>query len=211
MANLPEWEDYKRFVAQLSWKSYRRAKSSGLAVDFDDIFQEASMAYVRAAQKFNPNLGFKFITYCGAAVMSALAQHKRQLDKQLVGKTVSLDSMLGDDEDAYDIFPNHAADPMQELVFDGEFQLAMSKLGPIGELVIEWLINPPPEVEAELGAYKWKLCEMQRRGMRRNQSHIEMDVRFLVGELLPRLMPNKRAALTELRAKVQDTVQAWQI
>ena len=97
----PEWKDYERFVAQMSWKSYRRARASGLQLEFDDIYQEASIAYMRASKTFNPALGYRFITYLGAAIMTALANYKHRQDRQLVGRTVSIDTMLNEEGDAY--------------------------------------------------------------------------------------------------------------
>lgn len=207
----PNWKDYEKFVAQMSWKSYRRARASGLQLEFDDIFQEASVAYMRASKTFNPALGYRFITYLGAAVMTALANYKHRQDRQLVGRTVSLDSMLEDDGDGYEIFPGSEPSPLDELCVVDGLQEAMRDLGPLGAQMVEWMIDPPPEIEAELEALRWKFAEMTRRGIRRNVVTLDMDVRFLLGELLPKLIPENQAAVRRLRSKVQGVVSAWQI
>ena len=87
----------------------------------------------------------------------------------------------------------------------------MRDLGPLGAQMVEWMIDPPPEIEAELNALRWKFAEMTRRGIRRNVVNLEMDVRFLLGELLPKLIPENQAAVKRLRSKVQGVVSAWQI
>lgn len=207
----PEWKDYERFVAQMSWKSYRRARASGLQLEFDDIYQEASIAYIRASKTFNPALGYRFITYLGAAIMTALANYKHRQDRQLAGRTVSIDSMLNEEGDAYEIFPGSEGSPLDELCVVDGLQEAMRELGPLGAQMVDWMVDPPPEIEAELNALRWKFAEMTRRGMRRNVVTLDMDVRFLLGELLPKLIPENQAAVKRLRSKVQGVVSAWQI
>jgi len=126
------WKDYERFVAQLSWKSYRRARTVGLLMEFDDIFQEAAMAYVRATRTFKPELGYKFITYLGVAVTTALGNHKKRQDRQLIGRTVSLDTMLDDGTDAHDLLPGTDSSPLDKLVLDAQLEEALKELGPLG-------------------------------------------------------------------------------
>jgi len=210
-AQPPKWEDYERFVAQLSWKSHRRSRMAGRPMEFDDIFQEAATAYVRALRTFKPELGFRFITYLGAAVNSSLANYKKKMDRQLVGRTVSLDSMLEEDGDAHEVFPGYDPSPLDELMATDSLENSLRELGPLGEQMIEWMISPPPEIEAELNALRWKFAEMNRRGIRRNAVNLEMDIRFLFGELLPKLIPENQAAIKRLRAKVQGVVGAWNI
>lgn len=207
----PEWSDYEKFVAQMSWKSYRRYQSAGRNLDFDDIYQEAALAFVRATRTYKPELGYKFITYCGAAIVSALATYKKRLDKQLIGSTVSLDTLIGPDEDGYELIAGHDSSPLDSLVLQADLEETLHGLGPLGAQMIEWMVSPPPEVEAELEAYRWKRAEMSRRGIRRNNPSIEMDIKFLMGELLPRLIPQHKAALKRLTDQVHGAVSAWQI
>jgi hypothetical protein len=180
-------------------------------LEFDDIYQEASIAYIRASKTFNPALGYRFITYLGAAIMTTLANYKHRQDRQLAGRTVSIDSMLNEEGDAYEIFPGSEGSPLDELCVVDGLQEAMRELGPLGAQMVEWMIDPPPEIEAELNALRWKFAEMTRRGMRRNVVTLDMDVRFLLGELLPKLIPENQAAVKRLRSKVQGVVSAWQI
>jgi Sigma-70 region 2 len=210
-AAAPEWRDYEKFVAQMSWKSLRRAKASGLDLEFEDIFQEAAMAFVRARESFKPELGYKFITYCGAAISTALANYKIKQDRQLLGRTVSIDSLLGPDDDGYDIFPGGDTSPLNMLVLEDEMKRVAEALGPLGAQMVDWMIYPPQEVVEELEAFKWKIAEMNRRGLRRNSINIDVDMRFLFGELLPRLLPDNQAAIRRLRDQVQQTVDSWQI
>lgn len=207
----PEWRDYEKFVAQMSWKSFHRYKLVGRHLDFDDIHQEAALAFVRATRTFDPSRGYKFITYCGAAVATALANYKKRLDRQLVGSTVSLDSLIGPDEDGYEVVPGHDSSPLDMLVLEDDLQQTLQDLGPLGAQMIEWMVSPPPEIEAELEAYRWKRAEMTRRGIRRNSLSIDMDAKFLLGELLPKLLPQSRSAIDRLSKKVNGVVNAWQI
>ena len=210
-AQAPEWRDYEKFVAQMSWKSHRRYQMAGRHMDFDDIYQEAALAFVRATRTFDPSLGYKFITYCGAAVASALANYKTRLDKQLVGSTVSIDALLGPDEDGYEILPGYDSSPLDTLILQADLAETLNSLGPLGAQMIEWMVSPPPEIEAELEAYRWKRNEMSRRGLRRNSASIDMDTRFLMGELLPKLLPQHKAALKRLTDQVNGAISAWQI
>lgn len=213
MQQQPQWKDYERFIIKLSWASYRRFSGSRVPVDYDDVLQEASMAFVKASKGFDPERGFKFITYLGAAIASRLANFKHSMDRQLVGKTISFDSMAGDEEggDIYEVMPSREPTPLETILLEKQFAETMSSLGPLGQQMIDWIMNPPEEIQEELVGYLWKVTEMQRRGSRQNLCHIDVDVQFLFGELLPRLIPNRPGEVRRLRAKVQGAVSAWQI
>lgn len=210
--SLPEWKDYEKFIASLAWKSHRRAMGQGLNVDYEDIFQEASVAFCRARLSFNPNLGFKFTTYCGRAVLTALARYFDMMNRQLVGKTTSLDTMLSDEEgDAHDLFEGNAPNPVTQLQLEEELERAVQALGPLGAQMIEWMMNPPPEVQREVEALQWKIERMVQMGMRPNRQTVSVDTRFLLGELLPKIFPKTPVQVRELRQRVQSVVDAWQI
>lgn len=51
-------------------RGYAWAQGAGLALDYDDIFQEASVAFLLAAEGFDPERGIKFSAYYTTAAFS---------------------------------------------------------------------------------------------------------------------------------------------
>jgi hypothetical protein len=51
-------------------QGYRWAQGAGVAMDYDDMFQEASVAFVLAAEGYKPETGLKFSTYFSQVAFS---------------------------------------------------------------------------------------------------------------------------------------------
>lgn len=51
-------------------KCYGWTKALGISLDYDDVFQEVSLAYVTAQRGYNPDLGIKFSAYLTRAALN---------------------------------------------------------------------------------------------------------------------------------------------
>lgn len=66
-----KFEDNIGLVHLQAKVGHRMCAAAGLDVDYDDVFQEASLAFVLAARGFNPDLDIKFSAYFTKAAFSA--------------------------------------------------------------------------------------------------------------------------------------------
>jgi DNA-directed RNA polymerase specialized sigma24 family protein len=211
---LEHWKQYEKFVLKLSWKSFSMAQRRGLPLEFDDIFQEASVAYCRALKGFKPEKGYKFITYLGTAIMTRLANFTVSAKRQLIGQTRSLDAMVdenGDEVDLYEVMPSNEPTPLAQMLLEEAVEETLKGLSPFGLQMLEWCMNPPPDVRREYDGYIYKMSELHRRGLRRQQIRGEPDVHFLFSELLPRLFPSRHREISATRQAVTQAVQAWNL
>lgn len=67
-----EFESNIGLVHVVARKCYGWAKALGVAMDYDDVFQEVSLAYVTAQRGFNPQLGLKFSSYLTRAALNQM-------------------------------------------------------------------------------------------------------------------------------------------
>jgi hypothetical protein len=57
------FEDHIGIIHMQAMFGFKWAKSTGQSLDYDDMFQEASLAFVLAAEGYKPEMGLKFSTY----------------------------------------------------------------------------------------------------------------------------------------------------
>ena len=79
----------KRFIYEMIFQFYKVRNENQVSnivrkhsIDFDDIFQIASIAYLRAENKFNPSKGFKLLTFAGHCIKADLSLFTRDLRAQ---------------------------------------------------------------------------------------------------------------------------------
>lgn len=64
------FEDHVGLVHFQAKKGFKWAQGAGCPLDYEDMLQEASLAFVQAARGFNPNAGVKFSAYYTQAAFS---------------------------------------------------------------------------------------------------------------------------------------------
>lgn len=73
-------------------------------MDFFDLIQVGNLGLIDAAHRFDHTLGFKFSTYASFAIrshmISAIAKSKKEAEPARNRRTISLDSPIGDEENA---------------------------------------------------------------------------------------------------------------
>jgi len=82
-------EHDKRFIYEMIFQFYKVRNENQVSnivrkhsIDFEDIFQIASMAYLRAEKKYNPNVGVKPLTFAGHCIKADLSLFTRDLRAQ---------------------------------------------------------------------------------------------------------------------------------
>lgn len=155
-------------------KLYGWVTALNLPLDYDDVFQEVSLAFVAAAQGYDESLGIKFSAYLNQAArnqvrktVGALTGLKRLNDreKELISQAkdrgesadfmgisfTSFEDMPGEDGGTMlDILPSARIETAEAAIFERDWEKALSTLSPLAQRIAGMIANPPPELLEEL-------------------------------------------------------------
>lgn len=60
------FEDHKGLLHMIARRCYGRANAAGIVIDYEDVYAEMCVAFMKASKGYDPSRGFAFTTYCGA-------------------------------------------------------------------------------------------------------------------------------------------------
>lgn len=63
-----EYSAHRGLINQMAYKGYLRLQQAGVAIEYDDVVQEMSLIYCKAAERFDASKGFTFAAYLGQAI-----------------------------------------------------------------------------------------------------------------------------------------------
>lgn len=137
-----EFEDHRGLIANFAVRGMMRLQRAGVTLDFDDVFQEMSVIYCRAAAKYNPEAGFTFTAYLGRAIWLDFNKVAERLINEQLGLGLVRVEELGDaDCDAYDLLKSNAQTPEEHYIanrafVDGMRALPIRERKVVGEFVM---------------------------------------------------------------------------
>lgn len=146
-----EFKDYEKMMAALSHRARRRAEAAGIVVEFEDLFQEARMTFMRACETFDAEKGAKFSTYLWASVKNNLKRIET-VARSVQMRTVSMDKAIGEETEGtyHDILADDqesAEDRLERLETQSSH---FRRLSEAAKRVILALDAPTPEILREL-------------------------------------------------------------
>lgn len=176
-------------VHKVARKVHARLHAMGAAVPYDDVFQEATVVMIRAYEKFDPSLGFKFSTYYVKAAYYELNNFVKSYEQDCnVLQVCSLQGACDDNGDTIDmestIDGGHGS-PEQMLEAKELLEEIEEKLSPMANKIMKILVDPPDLIMQE-----WESLKALSGG------RSEMTIGFVV-KYLSRLMPVSKV---EIRA-----------
>ena len=162
------YEANRTSIRSFAWKVLRRAYAAGArTVQIQDIEQELSLAWVKAAQGFDPERGVLFKTY----LMNGMKQHINRWADVEIGASrfapYSLDKTMieGEGEEFHEIIADQSESP-EEICHNVRFRQTLSHmLSEKAELFLRLLEDPPPEVVEVFRALQAKAQFARQRGM----------------------------------------------
>lgn len=148
---------HERLIGKFARKGHSRLLGVGVVIEFEDVFQEMCVAFVKAADKFNPDLGFQFSTYLGRAVLMEFNKFADRLiaERMELGMH-SVDEIERDDDgDPYEGIVNYEGVSMEDaLIARVESRERIAALNASERAVIRDLIKPSSELKTAFAAYK---------------------------------------------------------
>ncbi|CCG43327.1 sigma factor [Magnetospirillum molischianum] len=163
----PRFEDYKRLISLCAFKAHRRLVAAGCSTTFDDVFQEMSLTFVRAARSFDPNKGVAFSTFLVRACWNNV---NRMAKGEVSHVGLSLDSQSwgedGDEEGLHEQFADENAVNAEEALEEAQHrERILNDLSPLTRRFVELLDSPPDAVIRELVALRARAEFARRRGI----------------------------------------------
>lgn len=175
------WEANFRLIHMLCRTALGKARALGLMLEYEDMFQECSIVWMKARKSFDPTKGFKFTTYLGSAVARHLAS--------MVGEEVFHNARTVRGLAAEETFLRRAEldedDPViGEVMAQDLFDKGIAKLSPVSRMVMRLMTNPPPEIMEELRAYQAKARYARDCGINRTAPE-DLSLAFVLNYILP--------------------------
>ena len=151
------YEDHVGLLHKLAKRGYAWLEAAHSHLDYEDVYQEMCVGFVKAVEKWNPERGITFSAYMGTAAWNNFIKvAKKRIDEKVGLNVVSYDS-LDEDEDgsfAEDVLlaDSDAEHVLDALIRKQEARLRIRHLSDNARAIIKELISPSAElVEAHEG------------------------------------------------------------
>lgn len=145
-------------VHVVSRKGFSRLAAAKVVIDYEDVFQEMSIVFLKAFEKFDESKGFKFSTYYFMCAYNRLNRWAQDLiEERLKHGVVSIEE-LGHGSDGDDInmsnlleeYADPSTDPESSYRVTELLEHMLKTVSPLAGLILEWSITPPQEVMTEI-------------------------------------------------------------
>lgn len=172
-------------VHTVARKGYGRMQAIGAAIDYNDLVQDMSIVFIKTYELWDEDKG-KFSTYFMYSAFNELNKTAKKFEiERLHLKVESVEEMSDSSEDQIDISETIACSgdtPEQALEFKMMVEDALRGLSPVANKIVEWLINPPDELEHEREA---RICHASMaRDMGRHKRAKFSDIGLVCDVLL---------------------------
>lgn len=150
------YEQNKGLVHAVSRKGFARFSGLGVSMDYEDIFQEMSVIFLKAYEGFDDSKGFKFTTYFYMSAFNRINSWLQKLaDERVVHGVVSIEELNarsgGDGENNLsDLLMIDRATPETYCQLNQFITHADKSLSPLASLILSWCLSPPPELLEQL-------------------------------------------------------------
>lgn len=152
-----EYEANVGLIHNVARACFARVQAVGVAMDYEDVFQELSVTFVKAWARFDETKGNRFSTYFVTAARNEFNRHVEKMVAERAEHGVrSVEEMSssddGDDDWALDQIAGASPDPLARAEAKEMLERLDRRLRPLTKLALDWLMNPPEELERELKA-----------------------------------------------------------
>ena len=145
-------------VHAVSRKGFGRLMAARVTIDYEDVFQEMSVVFLKAFEGFDESKGFKFSTYyfmCAYNRLNRWAQD--MIEERLEHGVVSVEELndsseLGDMDlgSTLEEFTDPSSDPESSYRVQELLEYMAKTLSPLAKLILEWSVTPPEEIVTEV-------------------------------------------------------------
>tara|TARA_R110000851_G_C13102760_1_gene569368 strand:- start:104522 stop:105169 length:648 start_codon:yes stop_codon:yes gene_type:complete len=208
-----KYEDHMGAVIDITRRAYKRACAANMPVEFEELKQEVSLAWVKANATFDPSLGNKFSTYFYRVAYSSSFLDKlfRETAHQTIDLGITSGTIQTEDGDAQisDITASNAAEPDLELIIAENFDRFYTGLKiPDSRLAIDMLIDTPDYLELEFQAQMQKAEDKRSVGIN-SRGQRDLNLSFIIRFIAKlRNKGNSRAYLDRIYSEIIRSANA---
>lgn len=131
-----------------------RLMKIGMPVDYEDLFQELSVVFIKSYEGFDESRG-KFSTYFMWSSYNHVNKMAERHESSIDFHTRSVNEFAGEGEDAQDwaeLIPDSAATPEEAIETKQLCERMVSSMSPLAQMIVDATFNPPDFIERELEA-----------------------------------------------------------
>lgn len=179
-----KYEDHIGLIRKLALRGWGRLTEANVHVDFDDVVQDMTLTYVKAADKYNPDHGVTFSAYLGRAIWNQFNKFaEKEIRVQADLKLVRFEQ-LGDaveDSDDGSVYESIASDewtPEQYVEAAQQFRENMKSLGPTAKFIVSKLLNPTNDLMEALELAK-RNAELARKSGQYAKAPNDVTIAFI--------------------------------
>lgn len=137
-------------VHTIARRGHKRLVSANVGIDYEDVFQEMSLVFVKAMNGFDESKGFKFSTYFFMAAYHRLnAWAGDIIEERLKHGVVSIEELSESNHEEFSLDEILLADhdtPEAHYRVKQLLEHIVRSLSPLAGLILTWSIAPPPEI-----------------------------------------------------------------
>lgn len=141
-------------IHKISKRGYARLQAAGVSMDYEDVFQEMAIVFLRAYEKFDAARGFKFSTYFYMAAFNRLNKWAQDLiDERINQGVVSIQELdtHGDEEtNLAEVLMVDESTPEGHMRVTEFLEHIGKTLSPLANLILTWVVSPPQELLEEI-------------------------------------------------------------
>lgn len=139
------FEAHQGLLHKFARKGYGRLTQAGVSVDYEDVFQEMSLTYVKAVKNFKPEMGYSFSAYLGQAIwheFNRVAEAEIAHRLKINSIEDASDGTDADEGDLYEVIESDAASPERYLEVKQDWVTNSRRCGSVARLIVKQIINP---------------------------------------------------------------------
>lgn len=138
------YDDHVGLIHKFARKGFARLQAAGVVIDYEDVFQEMSLIYCRAADRYDPSKGFTFTAYLGSAIWMDFNQIADRLIKDQCGLGLVRIEQFSDEDDtmdSYSYIQDDGATPEEALICSRTFGDGMRILPTLERAIVGTLLR----------------------------------------------------------------------
>lgn len=136
-------------------KGHTRLLRAGVALDYEDVFQEMAITFLKAHKMFDPAKGFQFSTYFFMAAYNRLnSWAQKMIEERLEHGVVSIQELGtrpdGEETNMEEVVMVDESTPDSYCRVTQFLEHIAQTLSPLATLILAWVVTPPQEIISEV-------------------------------------------------------------
>ncbi len=198
-----DFESHSNLIHSFARKGFGRLQAARVLIDYEDVYQEMCISFVKAQKMYNPDSGFSFTAYFGRAVWNDF----NKLAERLIGEKVavgmeSVEDFRHEEDDGQDIYAflsveTDSAESPEDMIehnqeFIAHFGKCMRQLSPESRRVVAQFLAPSETLKQYHAAKRAKYMWSIKMGVRESPVAETMSLEFVIRNIVDTIKARSR-------------------